>query len=209
MRRLPVYFLVDTSESADAERINQLLNQFLLGIRQDPYLLEVAYMSLITFSDNAKIELPLTENVKIESIPKFETRKGTGCSLTNVMRLLMDDIDKNVVKTTSERKGDWKPMILLLTNGAFIDSPTEVFARWNIVYSKRTHLITIYTNDIVNEPLLREISDAIVSCNDIKDKSSKFISWISFYDVEAPICSSEQEAKELFNKNLDNFLKYI
>lgn len=208
MRRLPVYFLIDTSASIDAEDVRQILNQFLIGMHQDPYLLEEVYLSFITFSGTAKIVLPLMENVAVDAIPQFEMTKETECSLSNVLCLLMDDIDKNVVKPTVTTKGDWRPIIFLLTNGAFTDNPTSVIARWNLKY-KRTHLITIPIDDIVDAQLVEEISDAVVPCKNISEKSSKIIEWISRYPMEAPICSSEQEAKTNFNKELNDFLNYL
>ncbi len=54
MRRLPVYFLVDVSEPIHIEYAKHLLNRFLLGIRKDPYLLETAYISIITFCSSAQ-----------------------------------------------------------------------------------------------------------------------------------------------------------
>ncbi len=210
MRRLPVYFLVDVSEPIHIEYAKHLLNRFLLGIRKEPYLLETAYISIITFSDNAKMELPLTENPLIESIPQFETKAGKGCSLADAMCLLMDDIDKNVVKTTSEMKGDYKPVVFLLTGGSFIDTPTSVMTRWKLNYNKST-LITISIGEIKKTQLLDNISDAILSCNNIKDEDNacKLLSWIGFYRVEAAICSSAQEAKILFNNDLNHFLKTL
>ena len=52
MRRLPVYLLLDTSGSMHGEPIEAVKNgmQILLStLRQDPYALETAYLSLIAF----------------------------------------------------------------------------------------------------------------------------------------------------------------
>ena len=64
MRRLPVYILIDTSGSMHGEPIEAVRNglQVLISsLRQDPYALETAYISVITFSSSAKQLIPLTE----------------------------------------------------------------------------------------------------------------------------------------------------
>ena len=64
MRRLPVYLLLDTSGSMFGEPIEAVKNgvQVLVStLRQDPYALETAYLSIITFDSTAKQVSPLTE----------------------------------------------------------------------------------------------------------------------------------------------------
>lgn len=114
MRRLPVYFLVDVSESMVGEPIQQVENgmrQIVQELRTDPYALETAFISVIAFAGKAKSLSPLTELYKFYP-PTFPI--GGGTSLGAALDFLMDDIDRNVVKTTEERKGDWKPIIFLL-----------------------------------------------------------------------------------------------
>ena len=53
MRRLPVYFLVDVSESMVGEPIQQVENgmrQIVQELRTDPYALETAFISVIAFA---------------------------------------------------------------------------------------------------------------------------------------------------------------
>jgi uncharacterized protein YegL len=42
----------------------------------------------------------------------------------------MVDIDKNVLKTTPERKGDWKPVVYLMTDGKPTDDIKDAVYRW-------------------------------------------------------------------------------
>lgn len=114
MRRLPIYFLVDVSESMVGEPIQQVENgmrQIVQELRTDPYALETAFISVIAFAGKAKSLSPLTELYKFYP-PTFPI--GGGTSLGCALDFLMDDIDHNVVKTTEERKGDWKPIISFL-----------------------------------------------------------------------------------------------
>ena len=64
MRRLPVYLLLDTSGSMYGEPIEAVKNgvQTLIStLRSDPYALETAYISIITFNSSAQQITPLTE----------------------------------------------------------------------------------------------------------------------------------------------------
>ncbi len=64
MRRLPVYLLLDTSGSMYGEPIEAVKNgmQVLIStLRQDPYALETAYLSVITFDSSACQASQLTE----------------------------------------------------------------------------------------------------------------------------------------------------
>ena len=64
MRRLPVYLLLDCSGSMYGEPIEAVKNgvQVLVStLRQDPYALETAYLSIITFDSSAKQVTPFTE----------------------------------------------------------------------------------------------------------------------------------------------------
>ena len=125
MRRLPVYFLIDVSESMVGEPIQQVENgmrQIVQELRTDPYALETAFISVIAFAGKAKSLSPLTELYKFYP-PTFPI--GGGTSLGAALDFLMDDIDRNVVKTTEERKGDWKPIIFLFTDGTPTDNPSD------------------------------------------------------------------------------------
>ncbi len=64
MRRLPVYLLLDTSGSMHGEPIEAVKNgvqTLLTTLKQDPYALETAYVSVITFDSTARQAVPLTD----------------------------------------------------------------------------------------------------------------------------------------------------
>lgn len=104
MRRLPIYFLVDVSESMVGEPILQVqdgMRMIVQELRTDPYALETAYISVIAFAGKAKSVTPLTELYKFYP-PTFPI--GGGTSLGAALNFLMDDMDKSLVKTTLEKK---------------------------------------------------------------------------------------------------------
>src|SRR5205085_5647453 len=64
LRRLPIYLLLDCSESMAGEAIADLergVETMVTVLRGDPQALESAYVSVITFARDARQVLPLTE----------------------------------------------------------------------------------------------------------------------------------------------------
>ena len=95
MRRLPIYFLIDVSESMVGEPIEEVQNgirTIIQELRFDPYALETVYVSIIAFAGKAKTISELTELFKSYP-PKFPI--GGGTSLGVGLNHLMDSIDRD------------------------------------------------------------------------------------------------------------------
>lgn len=199
MRRLPIYFLVDISGASDINKLNMCLLNILLYIREDPYMLETAYISIITIGDTAKITLSLTDICGIKAIPIFHEEKGM--ALGKALNLLMDDIDRNVVKTTIEHKGDWKPIIFLFANGMPTGNITLALKKWNRNFLHKSTLISVARKKVAK--LLEPISNCVLPQTDLTmSKLPEFLKKIVFMPVEAPLCSSQQEYRDNFNREL-------
>ena len=125
MRRLTVYLLLDTSGSMYGEPIEAVKNgvQTLIStLRSDPYALETAYLSIITFNSTAQQITPLTELAAIQQ-PNID---AGGCTvLGGALELLAKKVDSEITKTTAEVKGDWRPLVFLMTDGEPTDSITK------------------------------------------------------------------------------------
>lgn len=65
-RRLPVYILIDTSGSMKGEPIESVkvgLSDMIASLRLDPYALETACISIITYDKDVKQILPLEPSI--------------------------------------------------------------------------------------------------------------------------------------------------
>ena len=143
MRKLPIYLLVDTSDSQRGEPIVLMRNKIqmlVFALHKDPQALETACLSIITFGGAAEQILPLTELAKFD-LP--ELRVGGERMLGAALDLLCDCRDREVAKTTAERKGDWKPYVFIFTNG---DSRDLLGAALGRFYSRRWSKIVSFAS---------------------------------------------------------------
>lgn len=178
MRRLPVFLLLDTSGSMNGEPIEQVKNgvQMLVSaLRQDPYALETAYLGVITFDSEAREAVPLTELAAFQ-VPPIAASGTT--SLGAALSLVAETASKSLSKTTATSKGDWKPMVFIMTDGAPTDDWEQGFKRFQMVNWGIVVACAVNGGDI--KTLQRIAGDAVVKL-DTSDSSamSKFFKWVS------------------------------
>lgn len=178
MRRLPVYLLLDTSGSMSGEPIEAVKNgvQVLIStLMQDPYALETAYISIITFDNQAKQIVPLTE------LPSFQmpTLTVTGTTaMGDALSLVAQMIDSEVQKTTSDIKGDWKPLIFLMTDGSPTDNLQQGIDR--LRQSKTGLIIACAAGHAADTEKLKQITEIVVQLDTADSNTIKaFFKWVS------------------------------
>lgn len=198
MRRLPVYFLVDVSESMVGQPIEEVqsgMRTIIQELRVDPYALETVFVSIIAFANKAKTLSPLTELYKFYP-PVFPI--GGGTSLGAGLNYLMDSMDRDIQKTTMEMKGDWKPIIFLFTDGTPTDNYSSAFRRWNEKYRRHCNLVAISLGDNVNTALLGQITDNVLLLKRTDPESFKqFFKWVTASIKTTSVSVSEENTDEL------------
>lgn len=119
MRRLPVYLLLDTSGSMRGEPIESVkvgLESMVSSLRQDPFALESVFMSIITFDREVKQILPLTELENLQ-LPEIVTPESGPTHLGEALEMLCKKVDSEVQLSTADQKGDWMPLLFIMTDG--------------------------------------------------------------------------------------------
>lgn len=178
MRRLPVYLMLDTSGSMTGEPIESVKNgvQVLVStLRQDPYALETAYISVITFDTTAVQLMPLTD---LASFQPPELRASGGTALGAGLSMLAQSMDREVGKSTAEIKGDWKPLVFIMTDGIPTDSWQNGLAEFK---SKRPGLVVACAaGGSADTAVLKQITDTVVSLDTADSATIKaFFKWVS------------------------------
>jgi uncharacterized protein YegL len=180
MRRLPVYFLIDTSESMVGDPISNVeegMANIIKALKSDPYALETVWISVLIFAGQAKTLVPLQEIVSFYP-PKFPI--GGGTSLSKGLGHLMYELSNNIVKTTYEQKGDWKPIIFLFTDGVPTDDSSAAIREWKANWKKMSNLVIVSLGADTDMTLLGELSDEVLIFNNTTISHYKeLFKWIS------------------------------
>ena len=178
MRRLPVYLLLDTSGSMYGEPIEAVKNgvQVIVStLRQDPYALETAYLSVITFNSSAQQVVPLTELSNFQQ-PAID---AGGCTaLGEALTLLAQKVDTEITKTTAEVKGDWKPLVFIMTDG----EPTDNLDKGLDEFRKRKFgtVVACAAGQGANTNTLKKITESVVQLDTADSATIKaFFKWVS------------------------------
>lgn len=189
MRRLPIYLLLDCSGSMMGEPIAAVqtgLQNLVATLRQDPYALETAYVSVITFDSDARQSVPLTELSQFN--PPSLTATGT-TAMGAALKLLAERVEAEVTKTTADTKGDWKPVVFLMTDGAPTDDLNAGIAALKKV--KIGTFVACAAGPGAETSELSKITETVVRLDTADSNTIKaFFKWVS-----ASISTSSQKVE--------------
>jgi len=182
MRRLPVYFLIDTSGSMYGEPI-QALNNALSGmintLRADAQALDSLWISMVTFDREVKEIVPLTELASFQ-LPEISCPQSGPTHTGKALEMLYEKAQVEVIKGNTTQKGDWKPLLFLFTDG----KPSDLQLYREMVPKIKSlnfgAIVGCAAGHSANDALLKELTPDVVHLDTADSATLKqFFKWVS------------------------------
>lgn len=178
IRRLPVYLLLDCSGSMGGEPIEavkQGIKTLISELKGDPQALETAFLSIITFDSTAQQISPLTELMSFRE-PDLQAYGAT--ALGGALKVLADCIRNEVNTSTATQKGDWKPLVFLMTDGEptdDLDAGIEAIKQVAV-----GNIIACAAGANANAAKLKLITNNVLMMNNLTaGDMAQFFAWVS------------------------------
>ncbi|MDE5886810.1 MAG: VWA domain-containing protein [Muribaculaceae bacterium] len=182
MRILPVYLLIDTSGSMHGEPIESVkvgLEALVSSLRQEPAALESVALSIITFDKDVKQILPLTPLDELQ-LPEITTPESGPTHTGLALQLLCERVDKEVKKGTAETKGDWKPLLFIMTDGKPSDSKLYKDMIEEVKKRHFGNIVACAAGPSAKAEELLKLTDKVVSLDTLDSTAfKKFFKWVS------------------------------
>ncbi len=182
MRRLPVYFLLDTSGSMNGEPI-QALNNALSGminsLRSDAQASETLWISIITFDREVKEIVPLTELPSFQ-LPEIVCPQSGPTSTGKALELLYEKVSNDIRRGTPTQKGDWRPLLFLFTDGKPSDPALYNDMIPKIKSCNFGTIVGCAAGNLADDSKLKQLTDTVVHLATTDSTTLKqFFQWVS------------------------------
>jgi uncharacterized protein YegL len=104
---------------------------------------------------------------------------GGQTNLGDALRLLLDAFDHEVVRTTADQKGDWRPLVFLLTDGAPTDTDWPTHAQ-QLRDRRPANIIAVACGDQADTNALKQITEIVIQMRDMSpDAFRAFFKFVS------------------------------
>jgi uncharacterized protein YegL len=151
------------------------LDLLVATLRQDPQALETAHLSVITFNETATQVVPLTELASFQP-PTLHASSTT--SLGEALRVTKQCIEREVLQNSGEVKGDWKPLVFLMTDGLPTDDWQSGLAEFKSI--KTGLVVACAAGPDADANLLKQITENVVTLAQADASSiGQYFKWLS------------------------------
>ncbi|MDO4435016.1 MAG: VWA domain-containing protein [Cardiobacteriaceae bacterium] len=181
-RRLLTYLCIDTSGSMRGEPIeavNTGLSALMNALRQNPYALESVYLSVVTFDSVIKEVLPLTALEQV-NMPEIVCPESGATFLGEALEHIAMAVQRDRIVSTAQQKGDWRPILIVLTDGKPTDLQVFREAVPKIKALSFGNIVACAAGPKADVNYLKQLTDNVVSL-DTMDSSgfSQFFTWVT------------------------------
>ena len=181
-RRLPIFFLIDTSGSMKGEPIESVnigLRALVSALRQNPYALETVYLSITTFNIQVEEILPLTA-VETVIVPEVTCPASGATMLCAALSFVVEKAQREVRRSSADAKGDWRPLLFVLTDGKPSDSLAYSEAAQQVKAFGFGSIVACAAGPKADANVLKAFTDQVVSLDTMDAHSfANFFQWVS------------------------------
>lgn len=161
LRRLPVYLLLDCSSSmagAPIIAVNEGLELLYRLLMKDPQARETAWLSLIRFASSASQDAltPVDQFIP----PTLQASGGT--AMGAAFTILLQSIKQDLQVSVQGKKGDYCPLVILLTDGQPGDewrSPVQQLKA--LSGSQRPTIVALGCGNDAKAAMLAEVTEKV------------------------------------------------
>lgn len=181
-RRLLTYICIDTSGSMRGEPIeavNTGLQALMTSLRQNPYALESVHLHITTFDNQINTILPLTPLEQV-MLPEITCPESGATFLGGALEHIAQTVQQERIIGNSHQKGDWRPILIVLTDG----KPTDLLAYSEAIEKIKQlgfgNIVACAAGPKADAHYLKQLTDYVVSLDTIDATSfAKFFQWVS------------------------------
>lgn len=196
-RRLPVFFLLDTSEYL-AGTLEVTMQQGLLMVRNELYrhpgCAQSVYLSSITFGES-HVSQPLM-SLNVFTQPTWQA-KGKS-ALKPALHSLVEALEYDLIVKTAERPGDYAPLVFLVLGGRPIDAWQDACASLQAFAGNQRPLIIVLVTQPSMAQEVKSLSQHVLCLNPAEGVCmTNFFLWVT--EAIRGICEDSEHGATSIN----------